>query len=119
MRRTTLAAIVVAASTTVGAQAPAPGWIQVNGGWVPPTHPLAKIPAPKSVVSGPTAFEAGNMYQGPYPSQRFLVLGTTRSTSGRTVVTYEWATDGWGTPRGALGVAFADQLLGFALIEQE
>ena len=51
--------------------------------------------APLVVPRPPTVFEAGRIYQGPYPGQRFLVLGTTLALDGGVVVTAEWIGAGW------------------------
>lgn len=106
---TVLGFVLMAASAS--AQAPFPGAVQVNGGWVPCDHPVAiaaglgcaavpGMPAPatatNTVVSNiyarrsdmGTRFELGKTYESPY-GFRVTIIGTVRKTDGTFVFVAE------------------------------
>lgn len=97
MRRLVLALVLLAAPAY--AQAPFPGAVLVNGGWVPCTHPIAinaglgctaTTPRVPAILGGPLAtFIPGRVYEMPY-GHRMRVLTLTVTTAGETAVMGEW-----------------------------
>jgi len=103
--RILLALAFVLAATAAFAQAPFPGAVLVNGGWVPCDHPVAItagrgcVAAPGSPATTPTVvvppndglgtrFELGKTYESPY-GFRVTIIGTVRKTDGSFVFVAE------------------------------
>jgi hypothetical protein len=98
------------------AQAPFPGAVNVNGGWVPCNHKLA-IEAGLSCTGNPgydyppdqpyqrQEFMVGQYIRQPYPSFRAIVISVGSDIGGKVVVTAR-VTESSGSPSAGEYIAF-------------